>query len=628
MIDPELIAFYTGNFDRDLAKVKGLIETPGLCAIDLETTVARARDREVCTIQVTHESGEEAFAYVYPRGTAALRTVLVKPRAKLVAFNSLFESECFVKAGVEVYPECAMIAAKVLRGTMQGDKSKRIGWSLKECCERYLGKTRDKTIRDEDWTQPPTKEMIVYGMDDTRDALELWQMWQVNFDHDPEAYRGYRTVVDALPCLVEINLTGLPLDAQAHAGLTATLKDEVEAHVATLDLLCWGEIKNPGSTKQVGKWVMDMMMANCPEQQRGLPHIFSLLYQGATGQHWPTTKTGDLSFDRKVIESRLEGLTRVAPDVAEYLIQRLQWSKAAKLVQAFGDPLRQFEDEDGYVRGSMRPHGAQTSRMSCASPNLQQMPSEEEFRALFRAKRGRKLVIADYGQIELRVGCIIADDKAMQQVFAEGRDIHSATFENVQRALGTPVTYDPDNKVHVKGRKDGKPVTFSALYGAMAATIAANGGISLPEAEKLLDAWLTAYPGIRVYRNTAFDKARREGGVRLVSGQFIGMANDTRPAMAINAPVQGSAASVMYRAMYRTHRGVLAARKEAGADIRVAACIHDEMILDCAEEDAEMAREILETEMTQALLDLYPVAAKLGIDNIADAAVVDSWAEK
>lgn len=247
------------------------------------------------------------------------------------------------------------------------------------------------------------------------------------------------------------------------------------------------------------------------------------------------------------------------------------------------------------------------------------MPAEALFRALFLAFLGRVLVIADYGQIELRTGCLIAACRAMQEVFATGMDIHSATAERIHH-----ITYDPANPQHVKWRKAGKPVTFAVTYGAMARTIALNSGLSIPEAEELLDSWLRAYPGFRTYRDEQPDKARALGYIELASGQRIAIAEDARAPQLINAPVQGGSASVMYLAATLIYNDL----KERGLDARLAALVHDEVIVDSAPEDAEEVKEIIETRMREALLDLFPEAAAMKADNIADAAIVKDWSEK
>ena len=466
--------------------------------------------------------------------------------------------------------------------------------------------------------------MVEYGLEDVRDTLRLWQRWMPMFEQDAGQWQGYKLMHDAMPAVVEGNLHGLPFDPQAHLVLIDILTKKIQEHDFMLDILSWNMIKNHGSTQQVAAWMREIMLVGRPRKQIDSPLAFSLLFQKATGQHWPMTDSGQMSLDRAAVESRIERLSKVAPAVAAYLLQRLQWSKVAKQKQAFGEPLRQYVGADGYARSSTRIHGAQTSRMSANSFNHQQMPREPEFRRLFKSKKGRKLIIADYGQIELRVGSIIAPDEVMQDVFRRGEDIHQASANAIKRLM----THDPEAVATSWERKLSKGPTFAALYGAMAAAIAAAAGLSIAEAEVFLNAWLDVYKGIRRYRETAMDRCKADGGVRLVSGQFIRIAEDTRPAMAINTPVQGSSASVMYRAMALVRAELVWARAQ-GHDVWFCASVHDEILLDAAEgEDAEVGQELLQRSMRKALLDLYPQAADMGMSESADADIVDTWAEK
>lgn len=358
----------------DLIALRDILRTPGLCGWDLETTVTDSHlEREVCTIQATHEDGREVLVHVWPRGDEAMRFVTDGCRATLISWNSTFEMTCMGKAGVTDVPvDCAMIAARVLFGTMEGDKGKRTSWALKEWSRRLLNKDRDKTIRDRDWREPLDAEAIEYGLEDTRDALAIWRDHLLpRFQTDPEAWRGYRTIADSLPATVEAHLHGLPFDPEAHAELILSLDMDLTEATAELDAACaFSEaagiprIVNHGSPKQVTAWMRRVMLQGCPPEQVNSDAAFSMIYQRATGEHWPLTTTGAMSLDRGAVETRLKSLTKVAPDVAAYLLKRLKWSKIVKLEQAFGEALLRHVDPDGHIRASFRPHGAQTSRTS------------------------------------------------------------------------------------------------------------------------------------------------------------------------------------------------------------------------------------------------------------------------
>jgi DNA polymerase I len=158
----------------------------------------------------------------------------------------------------------------------------------------------------------------------------------------------------------------------------------------------------------------------------------------------------------------------------------------------------------------------------------------------------------------------------------------------------------------------------------MAPTIALNSGLSVRAAGELLDRWLAIYPGVRRYREEQPVCARAAGYVRLVSGQRIRVRDDSRPAQLINAPVQGSAASVMYLALTIVHRRLHAERLDA----QLALCVHDEILLDAAPEHAHRAAIVLQESMAEALVTLYPQTRAMGLDRVAAAVIIDRWGDK
>jgi DNA polymerase I-like protein with 3'-5' exonuclease and polymerase domains len=613
---------------NDVDHFCAIVGTPGVCGIDFETTVARLYDREICTVQVAHADGREALLHLWehPAWISVVRAALRASPCRFAAHFAIFEAEMLTKYGcLPKHLECTYVAARVLRGVVPGNDVDP-DFSLAGLMLEELGERRDKSIRDRDWRLPLDDEAIGYCLDDARDARDLWLLWSSEFADDWSQHAGYEIIRDAIPAIAECNLTGLEFDHAAHDKLCALKAEEAELLGFELGLLA--EL-NPNSPKQVGAWIAEQLCFEPATPQRASLVFASVTEAGA----WPLTSTGQLSLARPLIGTVLGPLEKVAEDetlpdevrgpwaaVARYLRLRLAYQKHAKLLQAFGPSLRVLVDDDGCIRTTLKPHGARTSRQSSVLPNLQNQPVEEAFRNCYKARRKRKIVQADYSQIELRVGCIITGDLAMQDVFRRGLDIHSATCCSIH-ALAA---YDDASPLHRRWRKEGKPVTFAALYGAQAATIALNSGLPMREAGELLDRWLEVYPGIAFYRRDQPDRARRLGYVELVSGQRIRVRDDSRPAQLINAPVQGSAASVMYLALTIVHRRL----KEAGIDARLALCVHDEILIDAAEDCAQRAAVILRDGMTEALVTLYPQTREMGLAHVADAVIIDRWGQK
>lgn len=925
---------------NDVDHLLSIIARPGVIAYDLETTVSRLYDREICTVQVKHEDGgDEAVVHCF--GQPEIRDRIMKglreSPATFVAHFHIFEAETLLKFnGLPQRLECTFIAARVLRGVIPGNGIDP-DFSLAGLMMSELGVAVNKETRKRDWREPLDDEAVEYCLDDVRHALDLWTLYSIEFELDDDQWRGYRIIADALPAIAECNNNGLVFNSKAHAKLCVIHAEEADLLRFEMDMACRGAIENPNSAKQVAQWCADEVCFEPTSQKRA-----SMLFNQMTGIQWKLTAGGQLSLSKDYLPTILGAIEENWPNVAEYLRLRLKYQKHAKLLSAFGPNLETMVDPDGHLRGSLIPHAARTSRLSCRTPNLQQMPAEDIFRAIFEAVHGRVIVQADYSQIELRVGCLIAGDTAMQTIFTLGHDIHTATACGMHHI---PVEeFDKANPVHVKWRKDGKPVTFACiaegqkvltqrglvaiesvclwdlvwdglewvrhdgvvfqgfrevitvdgltatpdhevfisdgekvrldelgerqicrtelhgypqrihndnrarnpaipgwvplhggdlrylpqhrmaqsgqhqgwksgvslhlrrahlwarqvvttrpprkgvecqiqstgstvqqparprvsklwrawdqvrvrvsktlrgllpdssaitilhadacgpngqrwplhsgeyslhhkpgerlqhpqeplrgvsretgtggaplasaeapapgsgavanvspthgegrlldsadpcsqatpkkvatydllnagprnrftvsgylvsncLYGAQASTIAVNSALPMAEAEHLLNSWLEVYPGIANYRNTQPDAARAAGCIQLVSGQKITVRKDSRPPQLINAPVQGSAASVLYRALTLVRRALQA----SGLDVKLALNVHDEILLDSAEEDAVAAAKLLQDCMTQALVELYPEVREQGMDRVADATIIQNWGAK
>jgi DNA polymerase-1 len=306
-----------------------------------------------------------------------------------------------------------------------------------------------------------------------------------------------------------------------------------------------------------------------------------------------------------------EALAGPFPVVADYLISHGRWTAAQKLLGTFGPSLAGWVDADGRLRGQLKVGGTVTLRHSASRPNVQQMPREGVFRALFRAPPGRALVVCDFSQIELRLAAIIAPDEALLAVYREGRDVH----QDVADAIG------------LERGSQSKGVSFAMVYGAGVAGVAEAAGLSIERAAEVVERFLGAYPGLRDYRSRAPIEADALGFIPIRPGRRVRYDPVlSRGTQAINYGVQGGAASVQMRALRRVY-DALEAHPELEA--RLAGAIHDEIILESpADERAQAAADLLQDEMRAALIDVFPEAATMGADQLAAATICSSWAEK
>lgn len=298
----------------------------------------------------------------------------------------------------------------------------------------------------------------------------------------------------------------------------------------------------------------------------------------------------------------------------------LDWRAAAKLKSTYTDALLPLVDKNERVHTTYSQTTVNTGRLSSVNPNLQNIPirSEEglKIRRCFVARPGYKLVSADYSQVELRLMAVIADVKALKEAFAAGLDIHTATAMQVFGLSHEEVT--PNVRRHAKA------INFGVIYGISQYGLAKQIGISNDEAKQYIDAYFAKMPEIRLYMEKTIAFARKYGYVVTPFGRKCAVPgiNDKNQRIssfaeraAINAPLQGGAADIMKKAMNE----VLVRLKASGLEVRILLQVHDEMVLEAAEKDAEAAAELLKSTM-ENIVD-YDVAF------IAEVGIGDNWAE-
>lgn len=272
----------------------------------------------------------------------------------------------------------------------------------------------------------------------------------------------------------------------------------------------------------------------------------------------------------------------------------LEYRKYKKLESTYIDALLRMRDENGRVHTSFDQTSTATGRISSLEPNLQNIPVRTELgrgiRATFVARPGWLLVDADYSQIELRVLAHIAGDEAMISAFNSGEDIHRRTAAEVHGI--------PTDQVTAEMRSAAKAVNFGIVYGISDFTLARNIRVSRAEAREYIDRYFERYPGVKAYLDSAVAFARENGYARTLMGRrrYIPEISSTNfnirsfgERCAMNSPIQGAAADIIKIAMIRVH----AALRDAGLRARLILQVHDELMVEAPEEEAEQAAEIL-----------------------------------
>lgn len=320
------------------------------------------------------------------------------------------------------------------------------------------------------------------------------------------------------------------------------------------------------------------------------------------------TKSG-YSTDAEVLES----LSTYHPVIAKILDYR----KYAKLLSTYVEGLKAAVGPDSRIRTSFQQTETRTGRISSAEPNMQNIPIRTEpgsrMRRFFPAREGWLLVDADYSQIELRVLASIAGDENMVNAFLSGEDIHRNTAAQV---------FDlPPELVTATMRSRAKAVNFGIVYGISAYSLSKDIGVTVSEADRYIKSYLRTYQGVKAYMDRTVAEAAEKGYVSTLFGRrrYLPELKSSNRSLrsfgqrvAMNMPIQGTAADIIKIAMVRVWRRL----REEGLQARLILQVHDELIIEAPEAEAQQVRELVQAEMESAVSLAVPmeVDAKIGKD--------------
>ena len=337
---------------------------------------------------------------------------------------------------------------------------------------------------------------------------------------------------------------------------------------------------NINSTKQLGELLFETL---------GLPPI-------------KKTKTG-YSTNADVLE-KLKSKHPIIPAIMDYRM-------LTKLKSTYADGLMKVIDEDGRIRTTFQNLVTATGRLSSTEPNLQNIPVRNdlgaEIRKMFIPKPGYVFVDADYSQIELRVLAHIADDQDMQEAFRNGLDIHAVTASQV---FGVPV-----ESVTALQRRHAKAVNFGIVYGISEFSLAEDIGVSRYEAKAYIDSYLANYHGVRKYMADVIENAKNTGYTQTLYGRrrYVPELKSSNfnirsgaERITLNTPIQGSAADLIKLAMIRVDRALA----ESFPDAKLLLQVHDELIVESPDQDAEQVAALISREMEQVASLKVPLSAE------------------
>ena len=590
------------------------IRDKGVVAVDTETTSLDEMQADLVGVSLCPEVGMAAYIPLgHVEGTAdlfgggartegqipmeealaALKPVLEDPAILKIGHNAKYDWKILARHGIRMAPlDDTMLLSYALNAALHNH-------GMDELAQTYIGH-RCQPIKELigagknqiTFAQVPIDRATRYAAED---AEVTWRLWQHFKPQLPAAQ--VTTVYETLErpmieVLAGMEMAGVQIDSDhlramsgAFAQKMAQLEDEAHALA--------GCKFNLGSTKQLGDILFNQM--------------------GLAGTK--AGKSGALSTSADVLED-------FAAEGHELPARILDWRGISKLKSTYTDALPTYVNpETGRVHTSYSIAGAATGRLASTDPNLQNIPVRTEegrrIREAFIAPEGRKLVSLDYSQIELRILAHMADIPALKQAFSEGIDIHAMTASQM---FGVPVEgMDP------MIRRRAKAINFGVIYGISSFGLSRNLRIPRAEAQEFIDTYFKRFPEIRAYMDRTTREAKTQGFVRTLFGRRIhtpgisssGPAAGGARRAAINAPIQGTAADIIRRAMIRMPKAI------EGLPAKMLLQVHDELVFEAEDSAVEslisIAREIME--------NAHIPAVHLSVPLVVDAGAGRTWAE-
>jgi DNA polymerase-1 len=523
-----------------------------------------------------------------PLVLAKLKPLLEDPAILKIGQNLKYDLIMFRRSGIDVTPyDDTMLLSYDLDAGLGGhgmdDLAKR---HLDHACIEFkdvCGTGKNQVTFD----KVPLDRATEYAAEDADVTLRLWQRLKPRLAREA-ATRVYELVDRPLvPVVAEMERAGILVDRQELHRLSTEFGEEIIRLEGVIHEAAGGPF-TIGSPKQLGEVLFDRL---------GLPG-------GRKG------KSGVYSTDVTELERIATSEEGPGAEVSRLV---LEWRQLSKLKSTYTDALQQqINPATDRVHTSFSLAIAQTGRLSSTDPNLQNIPIRTEIgrriRHAFVASPGHVLLAADYSQIELRLAAHMADVPQLRETFAQGQDIHNLT---AQELFG---------EVNRDTRGKAKTINFAILYGISSWGLAGRLGVDRNEAQAIIDRYFDRFPGVRNYIALTVAEVREKGFVTTlfgrkthlpgIKGKTVGE-RQSAERQAINAPIQGTCADIIKRAMVRMPEALA----EAGLDkVRMLLQVHDELVFEVAEGDVDAAKPVIERVMAGAAEPHVQLSVPLGIE--------------
>jgi DNA polymerase-1 len=616
---PAQVAFDAEKYEwvKDAAALQVWIDriyARGYVAVDTETTSLNEMRAELvgvslcvmagqaCYIPLTHKGGaaddlfgDDALAegqMDFEDCLAILKPMLEDDSILKIGQNMKYDAKIFKRVGIDVDPiDDTMLMSYAMNAGLNRH-------SMDVLSEQYLGHTpipikpllgAGKSAITFD--RVPVEEAVKYAAEDADITLRLWQVLKPQL-HSKQVTSVYETMERPLvPVLAKMEMYGIKVDRDTLSRMSNAFAQKMAGLEDELYELAGGKF-NVGSPAQVGEILFDQMGLEGGKK-------------GKTGKY----ATGADILEDLATEHGFPGLV-------------LDWRQLSKLKSTYTDALQtHINSETGRVHTSYSITGANTGRLSSTDPNLQNIPIRTDegrkIREAFIADEGKVLVALDYSQIELRILAHVANIDALKQAFRDGHDIHAMTASEMFNVPLDEMTSDV--------RRQAKAINFGVIYGISGFGLARNLRIPRAEAQGFIDRYFERFPGIRTYMDDTVAFAKEHNRVETLFGRKIhtpeinakGPGAGFAKRAAINAPIQGTAADVIRRAMIRMDAAI------AHLPAKMLLQVHDELVFEVDKDAADYLIAAARDVMVNAA---NPVV-KFDVPLVVDAGIGATWAE-
>lgn len=567
-------------------------ENEKIVAFDCETTSLDTLNTQLVGFSLSSQAGKGIYVPLYTsnlfenldfipqeKALEQIARLFNNPQVTVILHNGKFDYKVLRSNGIKINNNkvsCKLVDTMIAEWLLNSDKTGKNSYSLEYLAETKLGlkgiEYEDLVPKGQTFADLPVEKAYPYAAEDADFTFQLWQKLEPQLKSQNLYELFTSTEMRLMPLLAEMEITGIHLDSQTlydyNKELTIGIEDIQNKIYSTV-----GHTFNIASPKQLQEVLFT---------ERGLK---------------PTkkTKTG-YSTDTSVLEEL--ALYDPVPKMI------LEYRELAKLQSTYVETLPTMCDKNERIHTDFIQTGTATGRLSCREPNLQNIPVRNEagrkIRSAFTATPGTILISADYSQIELVVLAHLSQDKNMCNAFISGTDVHKATAALI---FGVP-----QEEVTPQMRRTAKTINFGVIYGMSAFRLANDLGISRTQAAEFIENYFKTYSSVNDFINSTIQKTEETGFVQTIFGRKRQIANinsknklekSGAERMAVNTPVQGSAADIVKKAMLDVSKAL----EEENTQAKLILQVHDELLVECPDnpQTIEKTISIIKEKMENAV---------------------------